>query len=42
MVMTTSQTRAATSEYPPGEWAPYPFEAKPPDRLKPAAPLAMT
>ncbi len=41
MVMTISVTKAASREYPPGEWVPYPLEAKPPAKSKPALPLAM-
>ena len=38
--MTTSVTRAAPREYPPGECAPYPFDAKPVETSNPALPLA--
>ena len=41
IVITTSQTSAATIEYSPGECSPKPFEAKPPAVLKPALPLAI-
>src|ERR1700685_3502021 len=38
---TSSATKHAIKEYPPGEWAPYPFEANPPARLNPSLPLAI-
>ena len=41
MVITTSVISAANKLYPPGEWAPYPFEAKPAANSKPGLPLAM-
>jgi putative transposase len=40
-VSTTSLTRPAASEYPPGEWAPKPLAAKPLESEKPSFPLAM-
>ena len=40
-VSTTSARKPASSEYPPGECAPYPFEAKPAWTSKPAFPLAI-
>jgi hypothetical protein len=41
MVITTSALNAANKLYPPGEWAPYPFGAKPADSSKPGLPLSM-
>jgi len=41
-VSTISATKQDTREYPPGECAAYPFDAKPPVKLKPAFPLAIT
>src|SRR5208283_1095023 len=41
-VSTTSATKHESSEYPPGEWAAYPFDAKPPLKSNPAFPLAIT
>ena len=41
-VSTTSATRQDNNGYPPGECAPYPFEANPFARSKPALPLAIT
>ena len=35
IVITTSVISAANKLYPPGEWAPYPFEAKPAANSKP-------
>ena len=40
-VSTTSHSAADRSPYPPGECAPYPFEANPPAVLNPGAPIAM-
>src|SRR5262249_13867379 len=40
-VSTTSATKHAASEYPPGECAPYPFDANPPLSENPSFPLAI-
>src|SRR6185503_5277428 len=40
-VRITSATKHDNSEYPPGECSPYPFEAKPEERLKFGPPLAI-
>jgi len=42
IVITTSQTSAASIEYLPGECSPKPFDAKPADTSKPTSPLAIT
>jgi hypothetical protein len=41
-VITISATKAAVREYLPGEWSPYPFDAKPAARSNPCVPLAIT